>query len=97
MAVETVTGELISVWCYIQSPSNVGESGYVCALADIKYECNPPGILTRAGKVYQLAGAAIGVNNAEAAKYIGRTVTVTGEVSERDGIATLTATQLKPA
>ena len=43
---ETITGELISVWCYIQSPQNVGEVGYICALADIKWEGNPPGVLT---------------------------------------------------
>ena len=92
---ETVTGELISVWCYIQSAKNVGEAGYVCALADLKWEGNPPGVLTSAGKVYQLAGPALGENNASAVPLIGRTVSVTGEVVEKDGVRILTAHELK--
>ncbi len=91
---ETITGELISVWCYIQSTRNVGEAGYVCALADIKWEGNPPGVLTAAGKVYQLAGPALGENNASVVPLIGRMVTATGEVVERDGVRILTASQL---
>jgi hypothetical protein len=93
---ETVTGELISVWCYIQSAQNVGRAGYLCALADLKWEANPPGILTSAGKVYQLAGPALGENNATIVPYIGRTVTATGDVNEKDGIRILTAAELKP-
>ncbi|MGC4080639.1 MAG: hypothetical protein QM736_00600 [Vicinamibacterales bacterium] len=92
---QTITGELISVWCYIQSPKNVGEAGYVCALADLKWEGNPPGVLTASGVVYQLAGPALGENNASVVPLIGRTVSATGEVIERDGVRILTASQLK--
>jgi len=92
---ETVTGELISVWCYIQSTKNVGSAGYVCALADLKWEGNPPGVLTAAGKVYQLAGPALGENNASAWPLIGKTVSVTGEVVETEGVRILTAHELK--
>lgn len=94
-ATETVTGEVISVWCYIQNPRNVGEAGYLCALADLKWEANPPGILGRDGKVYQLAGPILGENNAKIVPYIGRTLTVTGEVAERDGVRIITAADMK--
>ena len=92
---ETVTGELISVWCYIQSPKNVGEAGYLCALADLKWEGNPPGVLTSAGKVYQLAGPVLGENNSKLAPHVGRIVAVTGAVTEKDGVRILTADELK--
>jgi len=94
-APETVTGELISVWCYIQDRGNVGEAGYLCALADLKWEANPPGILTPAGKVYQLAGPVLGQNNANVLPHIGKTVTATGEVYDKDGVRILTASDLK--
>jgi hypothetical protein len=94
--VETVTGELISVWCYIQNRQNVGEAGYLCALADLKWEGNPPGILTSGGKVYQLAGTVLGENNAKVLTQIGRRVTITGEVTGKDGVRVLTASELGP-
>ena len=94
-ATVTVTGELISVWCYIQNARNVGDAGYLCALADLKWEANPPGILTSDGKVYQLAGSALGENNSKVVAYIGKTVTATGDVVEKDGVRVMTASELK--
>jgi hypothetical protein len=94
-ATVTVTGELISVWCYIQNARNVGDAGYLCALADLKWEANPPGILTSDGKVYQLAGSALGENNSKAVAYIGKTVTATGDVVEKDGVRIMNASELK--
>jgi hypothetical protein len=94
-ATVTVTGELISVWCYIQNARNVGDAGYLCALADLKWEANPPGILTSDGKVYQLAGSAVGENNSKAVAYIGKTVTATGDVVEKDGVRIMNASELK--
>jgi hypothetical protein len=94
-ATVTVTGELISVWCYIQSARNVGDAGYLCALADLKWEANPPGVLTADGKVYQLAGSALGENNSKILAYIGKTVTATGDVVEKDGVRIMNASELK--
>jgi hypothetical protein len=79
---ETVTGEVISLSCYFQNKANVGKAGMVCALATVKYEGNPVGLLTADGKVYQLAGGIVANNNARAVPYLGHTVTVTGDVSE---------------
>src|SRR5579872_7586522 len=78
-APQRMTGELISVWCYVQNTRNVGPAGYTCALADLKWEGNPPGILTSNGKVYQLAGPALGTNNDAVVRFIGKQVVATGE------------------
>ena len=94
-AKETVTGELVSVWCYIQSRQNVGSAGYVCALSDLKWEGNPPGVLTPNGTVYQLAGSVLGENNSRVVPHIGKTVTVTGEVTQSNGIRLMTADELR--
>lgn len=82
---ETVTGEVISLSCYFQNKANVGQAGMICALATVKYEGNPVGLLTADGKVYQLAGGLIANNNAKMVPYLGHTVTITGEVSEARG------------
>jgi hypothetical protein len=81
-ATETVTGEVISLSCYFQNKANVGRAGLVCALATVKYEGNPVGLLTADGKVYQLAGGVVANDNAKLVPYLSHTVTVTGDVSE---------------
>jgi hypothetical protein len=82
---ETVTGEVISLSCYFQNKANVGAAGMVCAIATVKYEGNPVGLLTSDGKVYQLAGALVANNNAKMVPFLGHTVTITGDVSEARG------------
>ena len=92
---ETVTGEVISLSCYFQNKANVGKAGMICAIATVKYEGNPAGILTADGKVYQLAGGLVANNNAKVVPLLGLTVTVTGEVSERGGTTTMTTDEAK--
>lgn len=93
---QTLTGEVISVWCYVQNKQNVGRAGSLCALADVKWEGNPPGILTADGKVYQLAGPIVADNNAKVVPQLGHTVSVTGTVVEKNGIRVLSTSELKP-
>jgi hypothetical protein len=93
---DTVTGEVISLSCYFQNKANVGKAGMICALATVKYEGNPVGLLTADGKVYQLAGGLVANNNAKAVPYLGHTVTVTGDVVEtRQHVMVITAADAK--
>jgi hypothetical protein len=88
---ETITGKVVSLSCYFQNPKNAGVPEEVCAHATIKYEAQPVGIVTADGKVYQLAGSVIGVNDAKMVPFIGKMITVTGTVSEKAGTPMLTS------
>jgi hypothetical protein len=94
---QTVTGQVIDLYCYSRDNKATGmdhRDGRECALACIKWEGQPVGLLTADGKVYQLAGAIVAGNNAKVAPHLTHTVTVTGDVVNRDGIMTITATDL---
>ena len=94
---ETVTGQVIDLYCYSRNNKDTGmdhREGRECALACIKYEGQPVGLLTADGKVYQLAGALVAGNNKKVAPHLTHTVTVTGDVVDRDGIMTITASDL---
>jgi hypothetical protein len=94
---ETVTGQVIDLVCYSQNKANTGmdhTNGRECALACAKWEAQPVGLLTADGKMYQLAGGLVAKNNAKIAGHITHTVTVTGEVTEKDGISMLAADDL---
>ena len=70
------------------------QEGRECAWACARWEGQPLGLLTDDGKLYQLAGGIVGDNNAKVAPHVTHTVTITGEVAEKDGILTLTASDL---
>ena len=94
---QTVTGEIVSYSCYLQNHKNVGQAGHVCAIGDVKWEGNPPGILTSEGKLYELAGPVLAGNNAQLIAHLGQTVTITGEVSVKEGTTFLNASDLTPS
>jgi len=94
---ETVTGQVIDLYCYSRDKAATGmdhRDGRECALACIKWEGQPVGLLTADGKVYQLTGPLVAHNNAKVAPHLTHTVTVTGDVADRDGIMTITAADL---
>ncbi len=70
---ETVTGKVIDLVCHGRNPANTEldhDAGRVCAIACIKWEGNPAGILaTSDGKLYQLTGGVLGKNNTKIADY----------------------------
>lgn len=55
------------------------------------------GLLTPDGKVYQLAGGLAMNKNAKLVPYLGHTVSITGDVQEKDGMQLLAADDLKTA
>ena len=94
---ETVTGKVVDLVCYARNKTNTAldhDQGRVCAIACIKWEGNPAGIVTADGKAYQLTGGVPGKNNSKIAEHIAHTVTITGSVYEKDNMAMLSADTL---
>jgi len=94
---ETVTGKVVDLVCYAKNKANTEldhEEGRVCAIACVKWEGNPAGIVTADGKAYQLTGAVLGKNNSKIAAHLAHTVTITGTVFEKDKMTMLSAADL---
>ena len=91
---KTVTGEILDMKCYMTSGAH-GENHKDCAAMCIKGGA-PMGILADDGKVYLLIE---GKNDSgafeEAKKYAGETVTVTGTLSEKNGVQALIVSEVK--
>ena len=97
---ETITGQVICLVCYTRNKANIGrdhDDGFECARACVRWEGNPVGIVTEAGKVYQFAGGLVANNNAKIASHVSTRVTVTGDVEDRGNILVLTADDVTPA
>lgn len=95
---KTVTGKVVCLVCYARNHANTGhdhDSGRVCDIACVKWEGNPVGLVTSDGKVYQFTGGLTANNNAVASKYLAQTVSISGEVSEKDGMTLLRADDAK--
>jgi hypothetical protein len=91
---ETVTGQVIDLYCYSMNKADSGmdhRAGRECASACAKYEGQPVGLLTADGKVYQFAGGLVANNNAKIAPHVTHTVTVTGEITDKDGMPMIAA------
>ncbi len=92
---KTVSGEILDMKCYMTSGAH-GEGHKDCAAMCIKGGA-PMGILADDGKVYLLIE---GKNDAgafeEAKKHAGETVTITGTLSEKNGVQALIVTEVKP-
>lgn len=103
---QTVTGKVVDLFCYDpETGANTGmdhiaagaadEEGRECAWACVKWEGQPVGLLTADGKLYQLRGGLVADNNSKIAPHVTHTVTVTGDVAEKDGILILTASDFE--
>jgi hypothetical protein len=94
---ETVTGRLVDLACYSTNKELTGNfhqgRGLICAQACAR-EGFPVGLLTDT-KVYQIEGALAADLNAKLVPHMSHTVTITGDVSEKDGTTVITATDLK--
>jgi hypothetical protein len=95
---ETVTGQLIDLACYSLDKDNTGNhhkhQGLNCARA-CALEGFAVGILTPDGRVYEVTGELTANSNAKLVPHMAQTVTLTGEVREKDGKTTLAANDLK--
>jgi hypothetical protein len=95
---ETVTGQVIDLACYMLDKGNTPNThrgrGYACAQACAK-EGFQVGLLTGDGKVYQISGGLAAKKNAKLVPHMGHTVSITGEVSEKDGMALIASDDLQ--
>jgi hypothetical protein len=91
---QTVTGQVVDLVCYARNKANTGldhDDGRACAMACVKWEGNPVGLVTADGKLYQFAGDLVANNNTKAVPFLSHTVTVTGDVTDKDGMMMLAA------
>ena len=90
----TVTGEVLDMACYMKSGAH-GDGHKDCASMCINGG-SPMGILTSDNKVYLLVANHDKADAyAEAKKHAGEQVTVTGTVSERNGMNAIIADDVK--
>ena len=98
-AAETITGRLVDLACYTLDKSNTGAThagrGYACAQACAK-EGFQVALLTDDGKLVQVAGGLVANKNAKLVPHLGNKVTILGEINQKDGMATITANELRP-
>jgi hypothetical protein len=88
---DTVTGRLIDLACYIQkNPRPSCDRMYAI-------EGFETGVIAPDGKIYHLSRVVTSDNNAELIQYLGHTVTVTGNVSQKDGQFFLELTGIEAA
>ena len=91
---KTVTGEILDMKCYMSSGAH-GEDHKDCAAMCVKGGA-PMGILADDGKVYLLIVGKDAAPYDEAKKFAGEMVTLTGTLSEKNGVQALIVTEVKP-
>jgi hypothetical protein len=97
---ETVTGKVVDLKCYARNSANTGmdhDQGRECAMACVKWEGDPVGLIGTDGRVFQLAGGLVADNNAKVVPHLAHTVTITGDVYEKDGTLMIASNDLKMA
>jgi hypothetical protein len=98
-APDTLTGTLVDLAYYSLNKNAVG-AGHVYGVVGAQCTARegfPVGLLTSEGKVYEIHGGLAANMNAKLVPQMAHTVTITGEVAEKDGIKTITADDLKVA
>ena len=99
-ATGTVTGQLVDLSCYMLDKSNTGlvhtGRGYACAQACAK-EGFQVGLVASDGKVYEVIGGLAANKNAGLVRHMGHTVTIAGDIGQRDGFTTISAADLTMA
>ena len=91
---KTVTGEILDMECYMTSGAH-GADHKECAASCIS-RGEPMGVLAEDGKVYLLIKGKDKTPFEAAKKLAGEMVTVTGTLSEKNGVQALIVTEVKP-
>ena len=80
----TIQGELVEIACAVgKGAEGKGQAHAACALACAR-RGEPVGVLT-SDAVYEIAGDFTANNNARLLDFLAKQVSVTGELTERDG------------
>src|SRR5437667_8006041 len=100
-ATQTITGQLIDEACYKMDKSNAGVDHKMpkgdtknCAIGCAKGG-QPVALLTADGKIYTVTGDLAADKNAKLVAHMSHKVELTGDVAEKDGKTTISATNLK--
>ena len=99
-ASETLTGTLVDLQCYSLNKEEDRECAparhraMICAQACAR-EGFTVGLLTDDGKVYEVHGGLAANINAKLVPHMSHTVTITGDVTEKDGVKSIAADDLK--
>lgn len=91
---QTVTGKVVAISYYGQNKSKPGgglDQKLSEARSSVKWEGMPAGLVTADGKAYQIVGGLAANNNAKIIEFLGKTVTITGDVSEQHGMSVISA------
>jgi hypothetical protein len=92
----TVKGEVVDIACAMSKhEAGQGAAHASCAMVCAK-KGQPVGILT-ANAIYTVTGDYTANTNAKLLDFISRTVVVTGEVSEKDGVKAINVKSIKLA
>jgi hypothetical protein len=95
---QTVTGRVVDIDYYARTKSGKGlDQSLIAARSSVKWEGMPAGIVTADGKAYQITGGLAANNNAKISEFLNQTVTITGDVSEKDGMTMISADSATPA
>lgn len=90
----TVKGEVVDIACAMsKGDGGKGDAHAACALSCAK-RGQPVGVLTD-DAIYELTGDFAANNNAKLLDFVAKSVTVTGEVTEKDGKKLLNVKTIK--
>jgi hypothetical protein len=91
---QTVTGKVVDIDYYARTKDGKGkglDQSLIAARSSVKWEGMPAGLVTADGKAYQITGGLAANNNAKISELLGQTVTITGNVYDKDGMAMISA------
>ena len=91
---QTVLGTVVSISYYGQNKGRRGgglDQKLADAIASVKWEGMPAGIVTADGQAYQIIGGLAADNNAKIIDFLGKKATITGDVSEQHGMMVISA------
>ena len=102
----TLTGTVVDMSCYTMNEKDIGMDhvtqggatppnvGFACAYSCVKWQGMPAGLLTSDGKLYQIEGGLSENSNSKIAPHLTHKVTITGDVSELDGVLLIKADEV---
>ena len=97
---ETVTGQVVDLKCYARNKANTGrdhDQGRECALACVKWEGDPVGLIGGDGRYFNWPAGWSPTISAKVVPHLTHTVTITGDVYEKDGTLMIASNDLKMA
>jgi hypothetical protein len=102
-ATETITGKIVDQACYMKDKANNAGADHKmpadtagCAAACAKMG-RPLALLTADGKVYTITGPLAADKNAKLVPHVTHTVSITGDVTTKDGQMSISSDALKMA